>query len=117
MDLGSLRALALDLNFSAHGFDVTVTRPAPDDDPIEARGIWLVPVNDAVPIGSDFTRREPIRVLALKRSEVPTVPKGTGIVAPEKAGDDPVGWRVDGLERQEADHNRVIVRRDTDLDP
>lgn len=110
MDLGSLRALALDLNLSAHGVDVTVTRPVPDDEPIEARGIWLTPTTEGLPIGSELTRREPRRVLALRRADVPTVPRGTLIVAPEKAGDeDTLEWRVDGFEHYEADHVRVIV--------
>lgn len=117
MDFGSLRALALDLNFSAHGVDAVVTRPAPDDEPVETRGIWITPLTEDAPVNAAFARREPRRILALKRSEVPTVPRGTGIQAPEKAGDDPVGWRVDGMDRIEADHQRVIVVRDTLFDP
>ena len=114
MDLGALRALALDLNFSAHGVPVTVTRT--DEVAIDTRGIWLVPVNEAMPLGTEFTRREPIRVLALRRDVVATIPRGAVIVAPEKSGDTAVHWTVDGFERQEADHHRVIVRRLPDED-
>lgn len=110
MDLGPLRALVLSINLEAHGVPVTVTRPAPDDEPIETRGIWLTPDTNEFPIGSDFSRREPIRILALSRLVVPTVPKGTVIDAPEKAGDTMRRWLVDGLDRREADHTRVIVR-------
>lgn len=111
MDFGGLRTLALETNFAVHGFDVTVERP--NEDEIETRGIWLVPISEALSAGMDFQRREPIRVIALRRDEVPTVPRGTRITAPEKIGDtDSKVWIVDGFERQEADHHRVIVVRD-----
>jgi hypothetical protein len=103
-----LRALALDLNLSAHGVDVTVTRPAPDDTAIATRGIWLTTETVDVPAG-EFSRREPRRVMALRRANVPTVPRGTLIEAPEKSGDAVTVWRVDGIDRLEADHVRVIV--------
>jgi hypothetical protein len=111
MDLGSLRALALDLNLAAHGVDVTVTRPAPDDTPIATRGIWMTWITEDVPAASDFQRREPRKVMALSRIVVPTVPRGTLIVAPPPQGTGSVTqtWRVDGTERVEADHTRVFM--------
>ena len=109
MDLGPLRALALTLNLQAHGVPVTVTRPAPNDDPIETRGIWLTTLTESVPSGTDFQRREPFRVMALSRAIVPTAPRGTEISAPEKAGDVTRTWIVDSTDRVEADHVRVIV--------
>lgn len=117
MDFGALRTLTLDVNFSVHGVDVTVIRPAPDDDPIETRGIWLTPLTEDAPQNGVFARREPRRILAVKRSDVATVPRGTVFVAPEKAGGESRGWRCDGLERQEADHHRVIVVEDTSVLP
>jgi len=111
MGLGTLRALALDLNFSAiaHGVPAIVT--VPDQAPIETRVIWLTTTPEDMPPGAMFTRSDPRRVMALRRDEVASVPVGTVIVAPEKDGDDTEAWVVDGHERQEADHNRVIVRR------
>jgi len=109
MDFGPLRALVLELNLDAHGVDVTVTRPAPDDDPIETSGIWMTTVTEDVPAVMDFQRRDPRRVMALSRADVPTVPRGTLIVAPEKAGDALQTWRVDGLDSLQADHTRVVV--------
>jgi hypothetical protein len=117
MGFGALRDLAVDLNFDfAHGVPVTVTRPAPDDDPIETHGIWIVPITESAPLGG-FGRQEPRRILALRRDQVPTVPKGTVIVGPPKADADPVGWRVDGIDRIEADHVRVIVVEDPTANP
>jgi hypothetical protein len=91
------------------GVPVTVTRPAPDDDPIQTTGVWVLPITEDVPLGTEFQRKERRRILALDRDEVPTVPRGTVIVAAERAGDDAQTWRVDGLEFADADHHRVRV--------
>lgn len=113
-DLSAIRSLVLDVNLLAHGVDVTVTRPAPDDEPIVTRGIWMTTETEGMPIGSEFPRRDQRRVMALSRAAVATVPLGTLIVAPEKSGNAVRAWRVDGFERQEADHNRVVVIDVTD---
>jgi hypothetical protein len=110
MDIGVVRALALDLNFEVHGVDATVTRPYPNDDPIATRAIWMT-VDTVDEAGGPFTRREGIRVMALRRDEVPTVPDGTVVVAPPKQGDDAVRWKVDGTHSVFADHKRVYVVR------
>lgn len=110
MDFGAIRALALETNLAVHGLPVTVIRPAPEDTPIETRGIWLTFVTEESPIGNEFTRRSPVRIMALSREAVPTIPRGTLIRAPEKLGAaDVKGWIVDGLDRLEADHHRAIV--------
>jgi hypothetical protein len=70
----------------AFGVPATVTRPAPDNDPIETVGIWLLPHNMDEPIASGFQRREPVRVFALSKDAVPTLPRNTRIEAPERAG-------------------------------
>lgn len=109
MDLGPLRALALELNFSAHGVPIVVSVPGEDD--VETRGIWITTPPEMVPDGSGYQRVEPLRIMAIKRSDVTRVPIDTLITAPEKSGDADEQWAVDGHERQEADHNRVILRR------
>lgn len=112
MDLGPLRALTLSLNQSAHGVPATVTRPSPDNTPIDTRVIWLTNVTDGVPANLELQRRDPHRVMVLSRAEVPTVPRGTYVMAPEKAGDATERWRVDGTERVDADVVHVTVVRD-----
>lgn len=107
MDLGSLRTLALELNFSAHGVPATVT-PV-DEAEIATRVIWVTPLSELEPAGGEFTRREPIRILAVRRSDVPRLPRGSRVVAPETSGDSDQVWRVDGTDRIEADHHRVLV--------
>lgn len=109
MGHGALRALALDLNLQLHGVPVTVTMPS--EAPIETRGIWLMFDTSLVPGGLEGGRREPIRVLALKRDVVPTVPQRTLITAPEQEGQTAVTWRIDAVDRQYADHVRVTVVR------
>jgi len=101
MDLGSLRALALDLTSAAHGVAATVTRPAPDNAPIVTRGVWItIPLEEPRPYGSDFQRREPRRVLALPKADVATLPRGSIIVALDRVGGTIKVWRVDGLDPQ-----------------
>jgi hypothetical protein len=114
MDLGEVRALVLGVNFEVHGLDVIVTRDG--EDPIETRGVWLTTDTESLPSGSAFPRREPIRVMALRRDEVPTVPKGTVIVAPETHGGEDETWIVDAYDLQRADQHRVIVRRAVDAE-
>lgn len=110
MDIAEVRALTLDFNFEVHGVDATVTRPYPNQDPIPTRIIWLTEAM-ADEAGGPFTRRQGVKVMALRRSDVPTVPDGTFVVAPPKAGDDAATWKVDGLHSQFSDHKRVYVTR------
>lgn len=99
----------MDPLFSAFGVPATVTRPAPDDDPITTTVVWINPIADDVPIGQAFQRREQRRILALDRAAVPTVPRGTEIVAPEALGGSERTWKVDSHEQDDVDHYRVRV--------
>lgn len=107
MDLGALRTLVRDLNVSAHGLDVTVTPLG--QAAIATRGIWVLPQVEDHPVGSDLQRREPRKVLALKRDIVGVPPRGSVILAPEVVGGAIKTWRVDGIERVEAELTRLIV--------
>lgn len=115
-DAAALRALVWDANLAAHGLDLTVLRLS-DVDPIDARGIWCWSQQDTTPGGLDIRRHDPTRILALSRATFDAVPRGTRIVAPEAMGGTPVGWIVDGPDRLESDHHRLMVRRDTSADP
>lgn len=103
------------LLMEAFGVDATVTIPG--GDPIATAGVWILPSTPEFPsneelgggYGGNFQRREPKRVLALSRDAVPTVPRGTDVIAPERAGDAPRAWMVDALEHVDADHTRVLV--------
>jgi hypothetical protein len=95
----------------AFGVPATVTRPAPDNDPIETVGIWLLPHNMDEPIASGFQRREPVRVFALSKDAVPTLPRNTRIEAPERAGGDIRVWVVDSADFDDPDHTRALLVR------
>lgn len=110
MTFGPLRSLVLSLNQATHGVTATVTRPAPDNTPIATTGIWEVaPKDDSQPYGTDFRKVDRRRVMALARADLPTLPRGTTIVAPETLDGENKTWVVDGLERVDADTWRVIV--------
>lgn len=93
----------------AFGVTAMVARPAPDDEPIETTAVWLPPVTEEQPTGAEFSRRARVRTLCLPRSVVPTVPKGTRIVAPETDGEEPREWVVTALESLDVDETRVNV--------
>jgi hypothetical protein len=95
--------------FDAFGVPATVTRPAPDDTPIETTGVWIEVAEMEVPLGLAFQRKESQRLLTLMRAEVPTVPRGTTVLAPETLGGAVLRWRIDGLERADVDQHRVYV--------
>lgn len=100
----------LDPILDAFGVPAIVIRPAPDQAPITTTGVWTRPLFDEVRVGQDFSKREPRRVLALPRSEVPApLPRNTLIEAPE-VKDGPVRtWRVDSFDQVETDEWRPIV--------
>jgi len=106
MDLGPLRGLAFGVNLNIWGVPATVTRPAPDNTPVETRGIWTSELDERRPFGTDFQRREPRRVLVLPRAfaspdgtvaSLPTLPRGTSITALDCLGGTSRTWIVDGL--------------------
>lgn len=113
MSLGPLRALAQAVSVGVLGVPATVTRPFPDETPVTTTAVWLPPPpEEAQPVGTDFRRREPRRLLALPRdAALPSMPRGTVISAPE----DPDGaaqlWRVDELALTQYDQWRVLVVR------
>lgn len=109
MDLGALRALVVSTNLAVHGVPAVVTRPAPDNEPIETRGIWMTPETDGEPVGSTFQRREGIRAMALSRGAVPTIPRGTVVLAREVINSAVKRWLVDGVQREEPEIWRVFV--------
>lgn len=94
----------------AFGLPITVTRPLPDDGPIVTTGVWVRPLVEEQPFGTDLRRREPRKVMAIPRDATLTqVPRHTTILAAEEAGATVKTWRVDGYDRTEADEFRVIL--------
>jgi len=116
MAIGEIRALVVATNFANLSVAATVTRP--DETPIETIAIWLTDETEDRPTGQDFSRRDRRRVLALKTADVPTVPLGTRITAALPVVDaSDQGWVVDGFDRYEAEHVRVVVVPDLEWQP
>lgn len=108
MNQQALRTIALDVAMFAHGVDATVTVPA--GAPVSTRVIWLNAVDEAMPVGRDFQRRDPRRVLSVALTgELPDVPRGTEVVAPLPGSSVARTWKVENIDRKEAEQIRVVV--------
>lgn len=96
---------------AAFGVDITVTRPAPDNEPIETAGIWCSSlINDDAPSGFGLHRKEQTKILAIPiDDDLPTVPLNSIVDAPLRKGLTARRWRVDGFQTPEGDEVRVIL--------
>lgn len=94
--------------FRDFGLPATVTPP--EGSPISTTGIWVTLQTVDVPFGTEARVGEARRVIALRRDQVPSAPRGTVISMAEQAGQAAKSWRVDGLDRaDEGDVIRVVV--------
>ena len=100
--LEGLRAIVRDVNFATLGVPAFVAG-------VSTRIIWLTPNTENTPAGNDLTRAEPRRRMAIRRDEVPAVPRGTLVSVNEPLQTTPVIWRVDSMESVQPDHHRVVV--------
>lgn len=103
LDLRPPLTAALD----AFGQSATVTPPG--GSAVTTRAIWLPPVTTELPAGGALQRAEPLRVLSVPKADVAQVPRGTVIAAAEVPGGAVLNWKVDGFERVDPDHHRVVV--------
>jgi hypothetical protein len=95
--------------FDAFGVPAVVTRPAPEETPVATTIVWFTPAMEDVPSGGGFGRRDTRLMLAVMRSEVPTLPRKTLIDAPERLGAPVRRWRVDAIDLDDVDEIRAIV--------
>jgi hypothetical protein len=109
MGLDAAWAIGVTAQFALMGVPATVTRPAPNDTPIETTIIWVDPATIDDPTAARFPRRERVRIAAVRREAVSEAPKGTSIEAAETQGGTPKNWIVDGTERVDTDQLRVKV--------
>ena len=108
-----LRALARGLIFGTFAspapLAVAATVTPPSESPIETSVIWPTPITEGVPLGGDFQRAEPRRVVAVRTDDVPALPRGTVIVSTIPPATAPSTWKVDAIESVFSDHVRAVV--------
>jgi len=102
VDLAALRSLVREVNFGTHGVAATV-------DGVPTSIIWLTPVTEQTPGGADFGRNEARRSMAIRRDDVPAVPRGTVVAVTEHLQAAPSLWKVDSMDAVFSDHHRVVV--------
>ncbi len=91
---------------AAFGLPATVTLPG--EEPVDTTAIWLGPVLVEVE-GVLVQTSGPQAVLALPRTDVPTVPRGTLIEAAEIDGGPVRSWSVEAVHAMTVDEVRLIV--------
>lgn len=108
MGIAELRALVVATNFANLSVPATVT--VPDGTPVETTVIWSTDETEDRPGGQDFSRRDRRRVLSILKADVPEVPLETVVTAAlPVVGAVAQDWKVDGFDRYEAEHTRVVV--------
>jgi hypothetical protein len=103
--LQGLRALVLDVN--AEVFGVPATVQIPNGPPVETTIIWLDPTTEQAPGQGELRRAEQHKACAIKRSDLPAVPRGTVITIFE--GGINYRWKVDSSVALPSDRHHVLV--------
>ena len=79
-------------------------------EPVTVRALWSVPELSTAPAGAPLQRQDPLLRLSFLRRDVPALPRGTIIEAPEKPTGGPVvRWSVDVVETLTASTIRAVV--------
>ncbi len=74
-----------------------------------ARWTWNGNLIEEHAASASLQRREPRRVASVQRSEVPEIPRGTIVVAPEEPDAADQTWRVDAVVDVQATYISVVV--------
>lgn len=104
-------ALVQRLNLAVHGVALTMTFPDGGAS-VPAVGIWHPALDDGQPFGTDFSRRDPRRLLEVAlTSTVPGVPRGTTIRAQERDGGATHTYIADGLAQPDDPLRAYVIVR------
>lgn len=93
---------------AAFGLAATVARPG-DTSAISTQVAWVPARPEDVPIGMEHQALSMVRVLAIPRSTVPTVPTNTVVNVAEESGGVSRRFSVDRVIHQEVDHTRAVM--------
>ena len=96
------------LSSALRAFGVPVTVTPVGGEPVETTGIWHGARQEEFGAGGDFGRREPVRLMSIPREPLPTLPRGSTVVAAEQLGKAQGTWQVDGIETM-YDHYRALL--------
>lgn len=103
---------SIDLALEAFGLPATVIRPAPDNAPVETTAIWTVEEGTDLPAGNEMRRRDPRRILTVRRLDFAVPPPRASLIdAPEYLGGPMKRWRVERIDRSEFDAWRLVVEQ------
>jgi hypothetical protein len=109
MDMTAVRALAQTAAMSVHGVDIAVTVPG-GLVAVNTRGLWYRSSDELMPVGRDFSKRDPRRPMAIPLSaELPDVPRGSIIVAAPPGSLISRTWRAETVEHADADEIRLLL--------
>ena len=98
MHVDTLQARAFAVLVATMGVPAVITGPVPDDQSVTTSVVWQdQPSDQSRPFGAEIARRELRRTLAVPRSALSSLPKGSLILAAERTGDTTKTWVVDGL--------------------
>lgn len=113
MDLESTRKLVYDRAFDILGLTATIT--APYASPVASRAIWMRNLFEDQPVGRDYARLGPRRLMAIRRNGFSEIPRGTIVAVVEKLGAAATNWQVDGIEEVTRGHFVVVVVPETNV--
>lgn len=109
MGTAGLRGFVRDTNYAVHGVPAVLT--VPDGLPVSCTVIWLSPVTEMQPMGLDIRRADARRAVAVRTSEVSTLPRGSRLTLAEAPGEEPADFITDSVDRVEHGEYRVTVVR------
>lgn len=98
------------LSAALAAFGVAGTVTVAGEEPVETTVLWSATDTVEVPVGGgDYKRVEERRVMSIAKADVPRVPMGTLVTAPEYSGAADRTWKVDAIQHEDFDHIRAVM--------
>lgn len=107
MGTAGLRGFVRDTNYAVHGVPAVLT--VPDGLPVSCTVIWLSPPTEMQPAGVDIRRAGARKGLGVRRSEAPSLPRGSCFSVAEAPGESAADFLVDSVDTVDHCEYRVTV--------